>query len=107
MMRRAGPITVYEAVTSDTTSALPDPSVLHMTGAEFVATEPYSAGIAPQVVALPVAGGLTRLAVVFPTEGRHTFLTLDRQGRIVQETLTDAKHLTRRHFVYQGEVAPG
>jgi len=40
------------------------------------------------------------LAVGFPAEGRYVELVLDRDGRIVEESLADAKHLTRRRFVY-------
>lgn len=101
--RAADAVTVYEAVTSDTSAPMPDPTPLRLSGAEFVATEPYSSGVAPQAAALRQDAQGTRLAVGFPAEGRYAELTLDTRDRIVQETLTDAKHLTRRRFVYAEE----
>jgi copper transport protein len=99
-MKSAGEITVYEAVTSDTSAPWPDPVELHLTGAEFVATEPYSSGVAPQAVVVRADASGSRLAVGFPAEGRYVELVLDPDGRIVEESLADAKHVTRRRFVY-------
>ena len=73
-----------------------------MSGASFVATELYSAGIAPQIVQLRGDGDTVRLAVGFPAEGRYAELVLDTANRILEETLVDAKHVTRRRFVYPG-----
>ena len=100
-MRAAGRVTVYETVTSDTAGPPPEPVRLTLSGADFVATQPYSAGLAPLVTQLPADGGQVRLAVGFPAERRYADLRLDAQGRIVEETLVDAKHLTRRRFVYE------
>ena len=97
---RAGPVTVYETVTSDTSTPPPEPTVLRLPAAAFVATEPYSAGIAPHVVALPADPGTARLAVGFPAEGRYAELVLDADNRIVDEILVDPKHLIRRRLVY-------
>jgi copper transport protein len=100
-MRAADRFTLYEAVTSDTSTAPPDPVPLTLTGAEFLAAEPYGSGVAPQVVALPApTAGQTRLAMGFPAEARYVRLTLDRSGRIIDELITDPKHLTQRHFTY-------
>ena len=99
-MNAAGPITVYEAVTSDTSQPLPEPTVLSLTGEQFVATEPYSAGVAPQVVQMRAHTDTVRLAVGFPAEGRYVELLLDPQHRVVDEKLVDGKHLTRRRFLY-------
>jgi copper transport protein len=87
-------------VTSDTSTPWPEPTELHLTGGEFIATEPYSSGIAPQVVLLRSDDTGSRLAIGFPAEGRYAELVLDHDGRIIEETLADAKHLTRRRFVY-------
>ena len=99
-MTTAGPMTVYEAITSDTSTPMPEPTPLSLTAAQFVATEPYSAGVATQAVMLSRGSGVTRLAIGFPAEGRYAELTLDGHSRIEQEILVDAKHLTRRRFVY-------
>jgi copper transport protein len=100
-MTAAGPVTVYEAVTSDTSQPLPEPTPLSMTGKAFVTTEPYSAGVAPQVVQTRSDADGVRLAVGFPADGRYVELVLDARDRIVEETVVDAKHLTRRRFVYR------
>ncbi len=102
-MDTAGEIIVYEAVTSDTSTPWPEPTLLHLTGAAFVATEPYSSGVAPQVVAVRADTTRARLALGFPAEGRYVELVLDGHDCIVEETLADAKHLTRRRFVYPDE----
>lgn len=100
-MNQAGKVVVYEQVTSDTSLPWPDPTSLTLTGAEYLALQPYSAGIAPQVVQLPATGdGLTRLAIGFPAEGRYSQLTLDTAGRIIAETQVGAKHVTRRQLTY-------
>ena len=100
--RAAGKVAVYETVTSDTTGPLPEPTVLPMTGADYVAMQPYNTGVAPQVVQLPDdAAGQTRLALSFPAEARYLQVTLDKARRIVEEVQVDPKHLTRHHFVYQ------
>lgn len=103
--RAAGQVTVYEAVTSDTSTPMPDPTPLPMTGAAFVATEPYSSGVAPQVVLLRRDAATQRLAVGFPAEGRYVELVLDARDRIVEEVQVDAKHLTRRRFVYADQAS--
>ena len=79
-MNVAGPITVYEAVTSDASQPLPEPTVLSLTGRDFVATEPYSAGVAPQVVQTHADDNTVRLAVGFPAEGRNADLVLDARS---------------------------
>jgi copper transport protein len=105
-MRTAGQLTAYEQVTSDTSTPMPEPTPLSLTGAQFLSTEPYSSGTAPQIVALPAAAaGQIRVAMGFPAEARYVQLTLDETGRIVDEVQSDPKHLTRRHFTYP-EAAP-
>jgi copper transport protein len=99
-LKAAGQVTVYEAVTSDTSQPAPEPTPLQLSGADFVATEPYSSGAAAQTVVLRQGSGTTRLALGYPADGRYAELTLDGQDRIVEEVLVDATHLTRRRFVY-------
>jgi copper transport protein len=101
-LRATDRFTLYEAVSSDTTSGPPDPQPLPMSGPFFLASEPYGSGVAPQAVVLPPpAAGQTRLALGFPADGRYVDLVIDdASARILDETVVDAKHLTRRHFVY-------
>jgi copper transport protein len=73
---------------------------IRLSGAQFLATEPYSSGQAPQVVQTSAAGGATHLAVGFPADGRYVQLSVDDRDRILAETVVDAKHVTRRSVVY-------
>jgi len=50
-------------------------------------------------VSLPARAGEVRLALGFPAERTYVHLLLDR---IQEETLTDAKHLIHRRFLYLG-----
>ncbi len=102
-LRDAGPITVYEAVTSDTAVGPGEVAPIRITGERFLATEPYSSGQAPQVVQTGAAGGITTLAVGFPADGRYAQLSIDDRDRPLSETVVDAKHVTRRTFVYTDE----
>jgi copper transport protein len=106
VMRRQGTLGVYESVTSDASAPLPDPVPLRLEAGAFLASEPYSAGIAPLAVTLTEGPTGPRLALGFPAQRIYVQLLLDRQGRIQEETLTDAKHLIRRRFVYQ-DTKPG
>jgi copper transport protein len=98
--RAAGDITVYEAVTSDTTTGSGEPTPLNVPAEFFVSQEPYAAGSAPQAVRLAAGSGATRLALGYPAASINVLLTLDRAGRIVDETLTDPRHLVTRRIVY-------
>jgi copper transport protein len=99
--RAAGHLTVYETVTSDTTTPTPPAQTLALDAGFFLGQEPYGTGVAPQVVLLPTPpGGTTRLALGFPAEHRTVTLTLDAQHRVGDETLADDSHLIRRHFTY-------
>jgi copper transport protein len=99
-MRDAGEFDVFEAVTSDTRTPLPEPALLRLDGEFFLSGEPYGSGEAPVAVVTSRGSGPLRLALAFPAERRHAALTLDERGRIIEETLVDPKHLLRRHFVY-------
>jgi copper transport protein len=99
-LRAADHVTVYEAVTSDTTIDLPAPRQLDLTGEFFVSTEPYAAGTAPTAVRISRPGRPIRLALGYPAVFTNVQLTLDARGRISEETLTDDSHLVHRRFVY-------
>jgi copper transport protein len=98
--RAVGDITVYEAVTSDTTTGPGEPTPLNVPAEFFVSQEPYAAGSAPQAVRLAAGSGATRLALGYPAASINVLLTLDRAGRIIDETLTDPRHLVTRRIVY-------
>ena len=98
--RAAGDITVYEAVTSDTTTGSGEPTPLNVPAEFFVSQEPYAAGSAPRAVRLAGGSGATRLALGYPAASINVLLTLDRAGRIIDETLTDPRHLVTRRIVY-------
>jgi copper transport protein len=55
--------------------------------------EPSRSPSAPIAIAV-------RLHLAFPAEARTTELLLDEDGRIVEETLTDPKHVVLRRFTY-------
>ena len=98
--RAAGDITVYEAVTSDTTTGSGEPQPLDVSAEFFVSQEPY-AGRQRTAGGPPGGGsGATRLALGYPAASINVLLTLDRAGRIVDETLTDPRHLVTRRIVY-------
>ncbi len=99
-MRTAGEFTLYETVTSDTSSAPPDPRVLQPSAATFLPAMPYASGVAPLAVRISREGEPVRLALGFPAAGQTTLLVLDDQGRIAEQTLASGKHLVRHRFVY-------
>jgi copper transport protein len=105
-LRTAGPITVYEQVTSNTVTPLPDLTVLHLSGAALLAGEPYATGVAAQAVTLRTTTQQTRLALGFPAARQWVQLVLDSHGRITEEQLSDDRHLIRRRFVYPGPDQP-
>jgi len=100
-LREAGDITVYETVTSDTTGRRLDPTRLEIWGEFFLGQEPYAAGTAPQARRTSRPGEPVRLALGYPAASINVLLALDAHGRITEETLTDAKHLVVRRFVYR------
>ncbi|MEU0465439.1 copper resistance protein CopC [Amycolatopsis sp. NPDC006131] len=99
-LRAVDRVTVYEAVTSDTGTGLPEPQRLDLTGEFFVSQEPYAAGTAPIAVRISRPGQPIRLALGYPAVFTNVQLTLDARGRISEETLTDDSHLVHRRFVY-------
>jgi copper transport protein len=99
-LRAVDHLTVYETVTSDTTTALPEPAQLELTGQFFVSQEPYAAGSAPTAARISRDDQPIRLALGYPAAATTVALTLDARGRISEETLTDDTHLIHRRFVY-------
>jgi copper transport protein len=98
--RASGTLTVYEAVTSDTSAGPPEPDRLDLDAGFFLSQEPYAGGTAPIAVRTSPDGVAVRLALGYPAASITVELTLDARNRIAYETLTDAKHLVTRRFVY-------
>jgi copper transport protein len=98
--RKAGQLTVYEAVTSDTSRPGPEPTRLDMGAEFFVSQEPYSDGTAPIAVLTSSEGQPIHLLLGYPAASVTAQLTLDEQGRITVETLTDPTHLVTRRLAY-------
>jgi copper transport protein len=98
--RAAGELTVYESVTSDSTTGAGEPTPLDLSAEFFISQEPFQAGNAPLAVRLSSGSGATRLALGYPAASINVLLTLDRAGRITDETLTDPSHLVTRRIVY-------
>ena len=70
----------------------------------FVSQEPYSDGTAPIAVLTSLEGQPTNLLLGYPAASVTVQLTLDEQGRVAVETLTDPTHLVTRRLAYpQGE----
>lgn len=99
-MREADLVTVYEAVTSDTSTTAREPQQLQLSADFFLSQEPYLDGTAPIAARISADGRSVRLALGYPAASINVVLTLDARGRIVEETLTDAKHLVTRRLVY-------
>jgi copper transport protein len=93
-------VTIYEAGTSDSTTDLPPPDVLTLDGATLLAGEPYNAGVAPVAAVVRAEAGAQRLLMGFPSAGVYAAVTLDRRGRISEETLVGPSHVFERRFVY-------
>lgn len=102
-MRSSGPIIVREATTSDYRGDPGVPRDLPISGADFVAGEPYAEG-AVDPVELPVVeddGTVTsRLAFAFPANGIVVQLWLGPDDRIVRAVLISPNHLISRTFRY-------
>ena len=99
-MEKVPSFTLHELVTSNTARGLGDLRKLPITGKEFLASEPYGSGTAPVITRLPDENGHRRLALAYPAEHTQLDLTLDKDGRILHETLAAPNHLVTRTFVY-------
>lgn len=98
-MARVRALSLYEEVSSNTgTQQAPMP--LSLTGSEFLDSEPYGSGVAPEAVVTGRRDGLTSLMVGFPGDLTQASLLIDDQHRIIRETLTAPNHLVTRTFAY-------
>jgi copper transport protein len=100
-LRATPSLTVHERVTSDTALGPGTLRTAALSGRQFLSSEPYEAGIAPQAVQAPGAGG-TRLLLGYPAQDFWVQLTIGAGDRITAETLTDPDHLITRTFSYPG-----
>jgi copper transport protein len=98
--RAARTITVYETVTSNTSSAAPEPNRLDLDTGFFLAQEPFADGTAPIATRISPNDLPVRLALGYPAASINVQLTVDEHGRISEEILTDPKHLVTRRLVY-------
>ena len=93
-------IRIVETVTSDTTASTPRPQTVTVTGQDFLDSEPYGNPPDPQTAVRRTPTGHLVVTFGLPAEGIQVQIETDRDYRIVAETLTAPKHLTRRTFVY-------
>lgn len=91
--------TLFEDVTSDTTTTVQSVGGLSLSGKRFIAAEPYTRG-APIVTVIGDTELTTRILLGFPADNYTVDLTIDREGRIQRETLVTGKHLVSRTFTY-------
>jgi len=89
-----------EQVTSDSRTGRGQVRRLAMSGKEFLASEPYGTGVAPQAATLVGQRGQVTLAVGFPGDLIQAELVTDARGRILRETLTAPHHWITRTFGY-------
>jgi copper transport protein len=87
-------------VASDTARLAVAPTKLTVTGNQFADSEPYAKGTAPLSSRFTDAEGNTVLALGYPGERLALELTLDKQDRVVRETLVAPNHFIRRSFTY-------
>ncbi|GAB2956496.1 hypothetical protein GCM10023080_014670 [Streptomyces pseudoechinosporeus] len=99
-MKAVPRFTLHELVTSNTARDLGNLKELPLTGADFLASEPYGSGTASVTTRLPDDNGNRRIALAFPAEHTQLELTLDDDGRILHETIAAPYHLVTRTFVY-------
>ncbi len=99
-MTKVNSFTLYERVTSDSRTGQGQVRPLVMSGKDFLASEPYGAGIAPQAALLAGRGGQVTLTVGFPGDLTQAELVIDGNGRVVRETLTAPYHWITRTFDY-------
>ena len=101
-MRGVPRFDVHERVTSDANQQPLTPTVLHLSGSEFLNSDPYSSGRATTTTLVQQAPGETTIALGFPGDDTYVELTVDPRNRILRETLTGPNHLVQRTFVYPG-----
>jgi len=105
VLRATPSLTVHERVTSDTTLGPGTPDQAILSGSQFLATEPYEAGIAPVATQFRQAGGQV-LLLGYPAQNIWIRLTIGRGDRIMAETLADPGHLITRTYTYPEKRNP-
>jgi copper transport protein len=103
LLRTTGKFTLYERVTSDTSRGPGHTRAIPLTGAQFLASEPYSSGRMAQVDAVPGPGGTQTLLLGDPAQNIEAALDLGADGQVRRETLTAPNELITRTFVYPEE----
>lgn len=104
--RRAGDLTLHQAVTTD--PARPgEPRSFATTGADCTARALYASGKASIALRLPDTDGNTRILAAYPAEQAVVELTLAPDGRILRQTQTAPHHISTRTLVYQDQEAQG
>ena len=96
-MRAVPNLEVLETVDSGPGSFV-DEQRIELSGAEFIAVEPYAGGNVSEVRALP--GQPERLAMYIPGSQIFAVLVLDDAGRITSSRLISPGHDIRRRFGY-------
>ena len=96
---------MHERVTSDTALGPGTPDQAMLSGSQFLATEPYEAGIAPVTIQFPEPGGQV-LLLGYPAQDIWIRLTIGAGDRIAAETLTDPGHLITRTYTYPEKRRP-
>lgn len=99
-MRSVPHLDVHERVTSDANQQPLTPTVLHLSGSEFLNSDPYGSARATTTNLGRQAPGETTIALGFPGDDTYIELTVDPSYRILRETLTGPNHLVQRTFVY-------
>lgn len=100
-MRSVPRFTLYEQVSSDLSADNARPTALRMSGATFLATEPWGSGAATQSALIQDHPGFPpMLAVGFPADKTQAELVIGPDGRIQRETLTAPGHIITRTFAY-------
>lgn len=98
-LRRTPRLTLFEKVTSNTRRPGPPADSFTLSGDEFLNSEPYGNGKAPEVSTY-VGRSTTTLSLAYPSEGIYVSLTLDAENRIIRESIASGKHLVLRAFRY-------
>jgi len=101
-MRAVPAFTLHEAVTSDTSRPTPVIQTLPLTGARFLASEPYTNETGQDSTVLSRSRDSTTIAFALVAEGFYFELTVGPGHRIRAETLTSPGHLITRTFDYPG-----
>lgn len=97
-MRTVTHLIVHEAVTSDYAGYPGTEQRLSLSGADFLATEPYgNGGVSPVVLA--TTGGETELGLIFP-QGLVIRMFVGVDDRILREEYITPNHLITRTFEY-------